>query len=107
LSISSASSSTVTSNRTYCYPALCTKETSLSSASCSLTKTDTLTIDIYNSVSISPISNVQDCPTTATNDMGVTTSLTYNSTNCVSLVGSGLNLESYISKAAYDPNAPQ
>ena len=79
----------------------------LSSASCSLTKTDTLTIDIYNSVSISTISNVQDCPTTVSNDMGVTTSLTYNSTNCVSLVGSGLNLESYISKAAYDPNAPQ
>ena len=107
LSISSASSSTVTSNRTYCYPALCTKETSLSSASCSLTKTDTLTIDIYNSVSISPISNVQDCPTTATNDMGVTTSLTYNSTNCVSLVGTGLNVNSSVTKAAYDPNAPQ
>ena len=107
LSISSNSSSTVTSNRTYCYPALCTKETSLSSASCSLTKTDTLTIDIYNSVSISPISNVQDCPTTATNDMGVTTSLTYNSTNCVSLVGTGLNVNSSVTKAAYDPNAPQ
>jgi hypothetical protein len=107
LSISSTSSSSVTFNRTYCYPNICTKETLLSSASCSLTKTDTLTIDIYNSVSISTISNVQDCPTTVSNDMGVTTSLTYNSTNCVSLVGSGLNLESYISKAAYDPNAPQ
>jgi hypothetical protein len=107
LSISSTSSSSVTLNRTNCYPNICTKETLLSSASCSLTKTDTLTIDIYNSVSISTISNVQDCPTTVSNDMGVTTSLTYNSTNCVSLVGSGLNLESYISKAAYDPNAPQ
>ena len=107
LSISSTSSSSVTFNRTNCYPNICTKETLLSSASCSLTKTDTLTIDIYNSVSISTISNVQDCPTTVSNDMGVTTSLTYNSTNCVSLVGSGLNLESYISKAAYDPNAPQ
>jgi hypothetical protein len=107
LSISSTSSSSVTFNRTYCFPNICNKETLLSSASCSLTKTDTLTIDIYNSVSISTISNVQDCPTTVSNDMGVTTSLTYNSTNCVSLVGSGLNLESYISKAAYDPNAPQ
>ena len=107
LSISSTSSSSVTLNRTNCYPNICTKETLLSSASCSLTKTDTLTIDIYNSVSISTISNVQDCPTTVSNDMGVTTSLTYNSTNCVSLVGSGLNLESYIAKAAYDPNAPQ
>jgi hypothetical protein len=107
LSISSTSSSSVTLNRTNCSPNICTKETLLSSASCSLTKTDTLTIDIYNSVSISTISNVQDCPTTVSSDMGVTTSLTYNSTNCVSLVGSGLNLESYISKAAYDPNAPQ
>jgi hypothetical protein len=107
LSISSTSSSSVTFNRTNCYPNICNKETLLSSASCSLTKTDTLTIDIYNSISISTISNVQDCPTTVSNDMGVTTSLTYNSTNCVSLVGSGLNLESYISKAAYDPNAPQ
>ena len=107
LSISSTSSSSVTLNRTNCYPNICTKETLLSSASCSLTKTDTLTIDIYNSISISTISNVQDCPTTVSNDMGVTTSLTYNSTNCVSLVGSGLNLESYISKGAYDPNAPQ
>ena len=107
LSISSTSSSSVTLNRTNCSPNICTKETLLSSASCSLTKTDTLTIDIYNSISISTISNVQDCPTTVSNDMGVTTSLTYNSTNCVSLVGSGLNLESYISKGAYDPNAPQ
>ena len=107
LSISSTSSSSVTFNRTNCSPNICNKETLLSSASCSLTKTDTLTIDIYNSISISTISNVQDCPTTVSNDMGVTTSLTYNSTNCVSLVGSGLNLESYISKGAYDPNAPQ
>ena len=107
LSISSTSSSSVTLNRTNCSPNICNKETLLSSASCSLTKTDTLTIDIYNSISISTISNVQDCPTTVSNDMGVTTSLTYNSTNCVSLVGSGLNLESYISKGAYDPNAPQ
>jgi hypothetical protein len=69
--------------------------------------TDTLTIDIYNRVSIAPVSNVQGCPTQLTNTMGVTTSLTYNTTNCVSLVGSGLNVQSVVSRSAYDPNAPQ
>ena len=107
LTISSVSDSTTTSNRSNCYPALCTTNTSAATTSCSVVKTDTLTIDIYNRVSISPISNRQGCPTQLTNTMGVSTSLTYNSTNCVSLVGTGLNVQSVVSRSAYDPNAPQ
>ena len=107
ITITSPSNSSTTKARTYCSPASCTTDTSLSKASCSVTKTDTLTIDIYNNVSIAPVSNKQGCPTQASNTMGVTTSLTYNSTNCVSIVGSGLSVESNVTKAAYDPNAPQ
>jgi hypothetical protein len=107
LTITSVSDTTTTSNRNNCYPFTCTTDTSVLSASCSVVNTDTLTISIYNRVSISPVSNVQGCPTQLTNTMGVTTSLTYNATNCVSLVGSGLNVQSVVSRSAYDPNAPQ
>lgn len=107
VTINAVSATTVTANRSNCYPALCTTDTSLDSASCSVTNTDTLTIDIYNSVSLAPISNKQGCPTQASNTMGVNTSFTYNATNCVSLIGTGLNVSSIVTRSAYDPNAPQ
>jgi hypothetical protein len=91
---------TVDTNRANCSPYVCSVETSESTASCSVTNTDTLTIDIYNRVSISSLSHVTGCPTKLTNTMGVNTSLTYNSTNCVSLIGSGLNVQSVVSKTA-------
>jgi hypothetical protein len=72
-----------------------------------LTNADTLTVEIYNYVSISTISNQQTCPTSLTNTMGVSTSYTYNASNCVALVDAGLNLESIVTRSAYDPNAPQ
>lgn len=107
LTITSVSDTTTTTNRANCSPFLCTTESSTYSASASLTNTDTLTLDIYNKVSIAPISNKQKCPTQLTNTMGVTASLAYNSTNCVKLIGNGLNVQSLVSRAAYDPNAPQ
>ena len=107
LTITSVSDVTVDSNRANCSPYMCSVETSAATASCSITKTDTLTIDIYNRVSIAPISNKKGCPTQLTNTMGVNTSLNYNATNCVSLIGTGLNVQSVVSRAAYDPNAPQ
>jgi hypothetical protein len=107
LTILPVSDTTTVSDRNNCFPSTCTTNTNVSTASCSLVNTDTLTIDIYNTVSISPVSNVQGCPTQLTNTMDVTTSLTYNATNCVSLVGSGLNVQSVTFVSAYDPNAPQ
>jgi hypothetical protein len=98
--ITPVSNVTVDTNRPNCTPYVCSVETSESTASCSVTNTDTLTIDIYNRVSISFLSNVTGCPTKLTNTMGVNTSLTYNSTNCVSLVGSGLNVQSVVSRTA-------
>jgi hypothetical protein len=107
LTITSVSDSTTTTNRTNCSPYTCSVETSAATTSCSVTSSDTLTIDIYNKVSIAPTSNKQGCPTQLTNTMGVTTSLTYNATNCVLLNGGGLNVQSVVNRAAYDPNAPQ
>lgn len=107
ITITSISDTTVTSNRNNCYPNICTTYTSLSSASCTVVNTDTLTIELFNQVSISPISNKQGCPTQLRNQLGVTTSLTYNASNCVSIVGTGLNPQSLVTKEAYDPNAPQ
>jgi hypothetical protein len=103
LTISPVSDTTTVSDRNNCFPSTCTTNTNVYTASCSVVNTDTLTIDIYNTVSISPVSDVQGCPTQLTNTMDVSTSLTYNATNCVSLVGSGLNVQSVGFVSAYDP----
>ena len=107
LTQTSIGSSTTTSVRANCSPNLCETTTSSDSVTCSLTNADTLTVEIYNYVSISTISNQQTCPTSLTNTMGVSTSYTYNASNCVTLVDAGLNLESIVTRSAYDPNAPQ
>ena len=107
ITISQTSSNTTTSNRANCSPYTCEDTKTVSGATCSVTNSDTLTFEIYNKVSISPVSNKQGCPTQLTNTIGVNSTFTYNATNCVTLVPNGLNVQSVVNRSAYDPNAPQ
>ena len=107
ITITQTSSTTTMSNRANCSPYTCEDTKTISGGTCSVTKSDTLTFDIYNRVSIAPISNKQGCPTQLTNTIGVNGSFTYNRTNCVTLLANGLNVQSLVNRSAYDPNAPQ
>lgn len=107
LTQTSLGSTTSTETRPNCSPNVCDTTTDMWSVTCSITNTDTLTVEIYNYISITTVSNQQTCPTKLTNTMGVTTSYTYNSSNCVTLFNEGLNVQSTNTRSAYDPNAPQ
>ena len=89
ISITNGGSTTTSSNRVNCSPYQTEVTVSAATASTSITNTDTLTIEIYNKVTITDASTVS-CATYVQNKMSVDSSFTYFAENNCNNVISGV-----------------
>ena len=89
ISITNGGSTTTSSNRVNCSPYQTEVTVSAATASTSVTNTDTLTIEIYNKVTITDASTVS-CATYVQNKMSVDSSFTYFAENNCNNVISGV-----------------